>query len=320
MESDARYAWVGAAILALAGLLATAVWWLQGGEGQEVKRYLVYFQNQSLEGLQINSDVRMQGIKVGKVVDYVILPKQAKTVRVVLEVDARTPVLEGVEAVVSRNLVTGLAAIDLNNTWKGGQAHTQVAKGEEYPVIGEGVPEIARFAKSLEGLGTAGTEVLGRVNTLLSDDNQRAIAASLDNLAGLSAEARQLVPELSDTLAAARQMATRLDGTLAEVGPLLQDTGTLVRQTGQRLDSLAGEAETTLRATRASLAGLDTSLHDIRMQLRLTADLGLQEMQRGVTAVKDASESFEISSRQFADPGLLLYGPHAQELGPGEKP
>lgn len=318
MESDARYVWVGGVVLALALLFAGSVYWMRGGDSGEVKRYLVYFKNQSLEGLQINSDVRMQGIKVGKVVDYVILPNQAKTVRVLLEVDARTPILEGVEAVVNRNLVTGLAAVDLNNVWKGGMPLTEIPKGEEYIVIEEGVPEMARFAKSLEGLGTAGQEALVRFNTLLSDRNQRMLAASLENLSGLSADARHMMPELSSTLEATRHAATRLDGVAQEVGPVLRETGRFVQQAGRRLDSLASETEATMRSTRATLAGMDTSLNDMRVQLRLSADLGMQELHRGAQAVQVAGESLQTTGRDFADPGRWLFGPNKGELGPGE--
>jgi hypothetical protein len=62
MESDARYAWVGAGLLGLALVLAGGLYWLMGGADDTLmRRYLVYFQHQSLEGLQINSAVRMQG-------------------------------------------------------------------------------------------------------------------------------------------------------------------------------------------------------------------------------------------------------------------
>ncbi len=318
MESDARYAWVGGAVLVLIALFVGAVYWLQGKDGTETTRYLVYFKNQSLEGLQINSDVRMQGIKVGKVVDYVIQPNQAKTVRVLLEVDARTPILEGVEAVVNRNLVTGLAAVDLNNVWKGGMPLTEIPKGEDHIVIEEGVPEMARFTQGLEELGTSGQEALERFNTLLSDRNQRAFAASLDNLAGLGADARRLLPELGATLEATRHAAVRLDTVAQEAAPLLRDTGQFVRQAGQRLDSLADETEATLRGTRATLAGLDTGLRDIQVQLRLSADLGMQEIQRGAQAVRVAGESLQTTGRDLADPGRWLFGPNKGELGPGE--
>ena len=114
MESEARYVRVGLATLILAALLAGGLFWLAGRTGERAQnRYTVYFSDQSLEGLQINSDVRMQGVKVGKVVDYAIQPGQAHQVRVLIQVDARTPVLQGVRAVISRQLVTGLASIDL---------------------------------------------------------------------------------------------------------------------------------------------------------------------------------------------------------------
>jgi len=323
MESDARYAWVGGVVLGLALLMAGAIWWLQGNDGKEVTRYLVYFRNQSLEGLQINSDVRMQGIKVGKVVDYVILPSQAKTVRVLLGVDARTPILEGVEAVVTRNLVTGLAAVDLNNVWKGGTPLATIPKGEEYLVIEEGVPEMARFTKSIEGLGIASQEAMGRFNKLLSDENQRALSATLNNIAGLTGDARrdfvQIAPELTATLIAARHAATRLDRIGEELTPVVHETSHLVQHAGQRLDSLAGEVESTLKATRNTLTNLDAGIRDTQVQLRLSADLGMQELQSSAQSLRMAGDSLHTTSRDFTDPGRLLFGPNKGELGPGEE-
>jgi phospholipid/cholesterol/gamma-HCH transport system substrate-binding protein len=326
MESDARYAWVGLAVVTLIVLLAGGFYWLKGGNKPEVNRYTVYFRNQSLEGLQLNSDVRMQGIKVGKVADYTILPGQAKTVRVLLEVDARAPVWEGAEAVVSRNLVTGLAAIDLDNVWKGGAAIGPPPNGEPYPVIDEGVPQMARISSTLEGLGKAGGEAVMRVNKLLSDQNQKAFSAILGNVAGVTGELRQLSPELTATLSATRQAALRLDQAGAELTPVLRDSsrllrdgGQVVQQAGQRLDKLAADAESTLSSTRGTMQALDASLRDMRTQLRLSVDLGLQEIQTTAQAMRGASEALQTTSREFADPGRLLYGPHQAEMGPGEQ-
>ncbi len=322
MESEARYAWVGGILLALIALAAGSLYWLQGRGGQEMTRYVVYFQNQSLEGLQINSDVRMQGIKVGKVVDYVILPNQAKTVRVLLAVDARTPVLQGVEAVVARNLVTGLAAVDLNNVWKGGTPLTTIPKGEQYIVIEEGVPQMARVAENLQELGVASREALGRFNRLLSDENQRALSTTLRHVAGLAGETREalarLGPDMAATLSATRQAAQRLETAGKEAGPVLRESGQAVQRAGQRLDTLAGEAEATLQATRATLKGLDAGLRDVQLRLRLSADLGLQEIQATAQSLRATSESVQATSRDFADPSRLLFGPNRGELGPGE--
>ena len=175
MEPEARYAWVGVAVLALVALVAWGMYWLTGGTDERlVKRYTIYFERQSLEGLQIGSDVRMQGIKVGKVEDYAILPGEARRVRVILQVDARTPVLEGVEAQVARHLVTGLAAIDLVNQADGGPPLMRIPDGEDHPVITEGVSQLARVASTLEEVSVVGRDALVRFNTLLSDQNQKA--------------------------------------------------------------------------------------------------------------------------------------------------
>ncbi len=330
MESDARYAWVGFVVLVLIAALASGIYWLGGSDQQEVKRYTAYFRNQSLEGLQINSDVRMQGIKVGKVADYTILPGEAKTVRVLLEVDARTPVWEGVEAVVSRNLVTGLAAIDLDNVWKGGADIGPPPEGEPYPVLDEGVPQMARISSTLEGLGKASGDAVVRVNQLLSEPNQTAFRALLANSAALSGELRtelrQLGPELRATLASTRQAAMRLDTVGAELAPALHDGARLMRDgsawarhAGQRLDRLADQTEATLGAARTALLGMETSLREAKTQLRLSLDLGMQELQTTAQSLRTASDSLQMTSEEFADPGRLLYGPHKGELGPGEE-
>lgn len=307
MEPEARYAWVGAAVLALAVMMMLGLYWLTGGtDHRPVKRYTVYFQNQSLEGLQINSDVRMQGIDVGQVVDYTIMPGEAGRVRVTLQVDARTPVLEGVQAVVSKHLVTGLAAIDLNNPPGGQIPLAQVPPGEEYPVIPEGVAQLARVANTLEEMSLSSRDALIRLNNLLSDDNQRAVASLLANLDGLSGDLRQAAPELRATLKSARRAAERLDQVGGEAGQTLRDTR-------QQLNRVA-------EATEATLRQVDGRLDDLSMQLKLSADLGLQEIQATAQSLRQAGDALQSSGQALANPAKVLYGPRPDELGPGEAP
>jgi len=326
MESNARYAWVGFAVVVLLVVMAAGLYWLGGNNKSDVNRFTVYFKNQSLEGLQLNSDVRMQGIKVGKVADYTILPGQGKTVRVILEVDARTPVWEGAEAVVNRNLVTGLAAIDLDNVWKGGSDIGPAPEGEAYPVIDEGVPQMARISNTLEGLGKAGGEAIERVNSVLSEENQTALAQILLNIAGVTGDLRQLGPELNGTLVAARLAAQRLDSVGAELTPVLRDSSRLMHDGSQwvtraerRFDQLASETEATLGMARTTLSGMDSSLRELQTQLRLSLDLGLQDAQVTAQALRTSSDTLLTTSQEFADPGRILYGPHQAELGPGEE-
>jgi phospholipid/cholesterol/gamma-HCH transport system substrate-binding protein len=313
MESEARYIRVGIAVLIMAALLAGGLYWLTGGlERQAVKRYVVYFHTQSLEGLQINSDVRMQGIKVGKVADYAIMTGEARKVRVLIEVDVRTPVLEGVVAVVNRHLVTGLAAIDLENGPQGSVPLTRVADGEEYPVIPEGVPQFAKVTSTLEDLGQFGREALSRLTEVLSEQNRKALAGTLDNLNDVTRQLRHTVPELNATLASTHEAADRFSQLSDEADQTLRSTRT-------HIDRVASETEATLSAARGTLSEINRNVGGLTLKLKMTADLGAQEIQTTAQSLRLAGDTLQETGRVLSDPARILYGANQADLGPGEK-
>lgn len=313
MESEARYVRIGLATLALIALLVAGLSWLGGSNDDNAgRRYLVYFQNQSLEGLQINSDVRMQGIKVGKVVDYSIMPGEARRVKVLLQVDERTPVLIGADAVVSRHMVTGLAAIDLENPPAGGAPLLKAPEGERYPVIPEGVPKLTQVANTLEELGASGQEALGRFNTLLSDRNQRALNNTLANLDALTGELKQTLPELRQALVSAKRAADQVDTLGGEARGVLQSAN-------EQLGKVAEDTSATLASARTTLAKVDQEMAGLSGQVKLTADLASQEIQATAQSLRQAGDALQDTGRALSNPARVLYGPSPKSLGPGEK-
>lgn len=314
MESEARYIRIGLATLVLAGLLIVGLYWLGGRDSNLAsKRFVTYFQNQSLEGLQINSDVRMRGIKVGKVVDYAIMPGKARTVRVLLQVDARTPVLEGVQAIVARHLVTGLAAIDLENPSAGGAPLMRVPDNEPYPVIPEGVPQLTRVADTLEELGASGREALTRFNTMLSDSNQRALAGTLSNLDAISGDLKQTMPELRAAVASTRLAADQVNG-------LGGDARVALKMAGEMLGKVAADTATTMATARTTLDKVDREMSGLTGQVKLTADLAGQEIQATAQSLRLAGDALQDTGRALSNPARVLYGPSPEGLGPGEEP
>jgi phospholipid/cholesterol/gamma-HCH transport system substrate-binding protein len=313
MESEARYAWVGGTLIVLFLALAAGIYWLSGAsDNLPSTRYTVYFKKQSLEGLQIGSEVRMRGIKVGRVADYRILPDAARGVRVLLEVDARIPVLEGALAVVNRKLVTGIAGVDLVNNASSGAPLSRLQPGELYPVIAEGVPEIIRMTGVLEELGNTGSEVLQRVNRLLSDDNQRAISGTLANTRALTGHLAETAPALRETLEQSRRAAARLE----QVGVAAEAT---LNTAGHQIDSLAAQSRDTLQAARATLEQTRTEIGALSLNLRLTADLASQDLQATSKVLRDSGRAMQQSARALAEPERILFGPPQGNLGPGEE-
>lgn len=312
MESEARYAWVGGGIILLIVALVAALLWLQGAlDHREFRRYTVYFRQHSLDGLQLNSDVKMYGIKVGKVVDFEILSTEAKNVRVVLELDAKTPVLEGAEATVSRNLVTGLAYIELENRRDGAVPLHGVPKGERYPVINEGAPRLARIAANLEQLAEQGNETLQRINQTLSDQNQKALGATLSGLATFSASLARNAPRIEAAIDATQAAAEDLRGLSSEARQTLA-------RSDARLERLGSQAETVLVEARQAVQAMRREVGDTAAELRLATELGLQELQRTGRTLKQAGDNVGDAAIAVRGATDAVIRPGAANLGPGE--
>jgi phospholipid/cholesterol/gamma-HCH transport system substrate-binding protein len=313
MESEARYVRVGVATLLLIALLAGGLFWLAGRTGHQAQeRYTIYFRVQSLEGLQINSDVRMQGIKVGKVIDYAIMPGEAHKVRVVIQVDARTPMLQGVKAIITRQIVTGLAAIDLDTPPDARKPLAKAPEGEPYPVIPEGVSQLAKMTDTMQSLSQSLQESMARFNTLLSDRNQQAVANTLNNLDRLTSEASKTLPEFQAAMTSIRRAAD-------QVGDLSDTTRTTMDQAGRQLDRLAVQASDTLAVVNRSAAGMSTQISDLTGRVALTADLAGQQIDTTSQSLGQAGNALQDTGRTLSDPARALFGPSPYQLGPGEE-
>ena len=215
MEPEARFTAIGAILLAL--LLAAAaatVWLTRSGPRSEFRYYTIYFERQSLQGLQVGGDVEMRGVQVGRVERFSIARDNINRVQVTIRTDGRTPVATNTVAVVGRKILTGLARIDLVTPGEPGPELVDVPSGESYPVIAEGHSDLEQIAGAVNGLATKGASVLTSVDELLSKENREAMTATLASIRGMAdaikktAESSQRVAVSAD--AAAREAAATL--------------------------------------------------------------------------------------------------------------
>ena len=156
MEPEARYTLIGAVVLALvAAAIGGFLWLNSSGRGSDFRFYTVYFEHQSLDGLQVGSAVNMRGIMVGRVERYSIEPDNINRVRVLLRVERQTPVRQNTKASITRNIVTGIARVRLVTPSPPGPELTRAPPGERYPVIAEAVGHRPdhRFGHATGGVG-----------------------------------------------------------------------------------------------------------------------------------------------------------------------
>lgn len=280
MEPDARYTLVGLAVIILAAVILGAVFWLsRAGEGENADYYTIYFKNQSLSGLQVDSNVTMKGIQVGSVKSLKILPTDIERVRVVIRVQATTPVKTDTKAIIQRNLLTGLAFIDLADSTQGAPPLTDFPPSEDFPVIPEGESGFQQIQSAVPSLVETINLVVARMAVFFSVDNETAVEHILSNL---------------------KIFSDRLADKEIDIGGSVEE-----------IRKLAIELRTLAVNLNAQLGGLAESYSFLARNVANQSTETAQSLQTLSGKLSTAAEGFE-------NPRSILWGPPAEALGPGE--
>lgn len=313
METEGRYTLVGALVLAVVALMAVAIIWLTGAADTiAYQTYTIYFRDQSLDGLAVGSPVKMRGIKVGVVDGYHFSSKQDEAVAVTARIDEGVPVHTGAAAFIKRNLVTGIAAVEIDNGPSDSPLLNKPPEGERYPVIAEGSSDIDKVATALSRLAVNGALVLEKMNTLLSDENQRAFSstlAHLDELSGsLAANRKNLnaaVQGIRDATEAFRQASTNI--------------GQAATRTEDTITSVGQNANVALKEATVSMEKLQRDASLISERLQQLSETGAVEITNVSRDVRSSADVLNTAGQRLSNPRAILFGPDKKQLGPGEK-
>jgi phospholipid/cholesterol/gamma-HCH transport system substrate-binding protein len=326
MEAEARYTYVGAAVLALVAALVAAVMWLQGiGGRDEFNRYAIYFENQALDGLQVGGEVNLRGIKVGRVEDYALSDTKLNRVRVEVRVDRRAPVHTNTVAVVSRNFVTGIASITLVNREPLGAVLTQASTDDPLPVIGEGQSNLDEITGRVNQVSEQATSALTNINQMLSADNRRDVMETVRSLRDLASGLNKRLAALDRALDRTASAATSIGSAAGRLGQSGDRVATVAEKAGRHLDTTLARAELTLDEARTALGRAATTFEALERQAGTTGrrleNTALQIDDQLSAATAELRLSMEATSRildRLRDPRAALFGPGQAQLGPGE--
>ena len=313
METEGRYTLVGTLVLAVIALMTLAIVWLAGAADRiAYQTYTIYFKQQSLDGLAVGSPVKMRGIKVGVVDGYRFAKGGDEAVSVTARIDEGVPVHAGAAAYIKRNLVTGIAAVEINNGPSDSALLREIPQGERYPVIAEGSSDIDKVATALSRLALNGAQVLEKMNTLLSEDNQHAISQTLANL-----------NELSGHLAANRQNLDAVVQGIRDAADEFRFAGASIGQAATRAEgSIVGvgnNADAALQEARVAMEKLQRDASLISGQIQQLTEAGTLEMTNVSRDVRTGAEALTTAGQRLSNPRAILFGPGQQQLGPGEK-
>jgi phospholipid/cholesterol/gamma-HCH transport system substrate-binding protein len=299
MERDARYATVALFALACIAAAVAFVWWYSGrGDRRDYQSYEIYFEG-TVSGLSEGSPVRYLGVDVGRVTTLSIDRADPTRVKVVAEIDAMAPVSGATQAKLGLLGLTGLLYIDLQQDPRA-PASSHLAQGERHPVIASRKGTIEASIERLPEILGQASEIMGRIERLLADENVRSISTTLANLE----QATTLLPE---TLADARTLA----GDLRRISAA---TLTLTTRVNETLEGAQPDLRTTLANARTASEtlvrtadGIERLLNNGTGSFGRSAGAGVAELQQLVIDARGASSAIRDLARELRErPSSLL--------------
>lgn len=330
MEPETRYTVIGAVVLSLLAAAVFGYLWLSSrGSAGDFNYYTVYFQKQSLEGLQVGGSVNMRGIAVGRVESYRLSRNDVNRVEVTLRVSRDAPVRENTRASVARNVLTGIARINLETPNTPAPELTKVPEGERYPVIAEGTSNLDQIADSVNHLAQVANKVLDNVNLLLDPKNQQVFAETLVGMRDMVNGVNQRLALLDRTAdnvnqtakvfqQSARELTRSMQGLVASLQPVgadasrtLKDAQAALRQFAQATEKLQGDVSHTLQQ-------LDRSSSGLAQQADQALDTSVLELRATATELRSSADRIARTLERLQDPRAALLGPGKRQLGPGE--
>ena len=222
MDRDSNYVAVGAFVLLVIAMGVSFVFWYTDQQDKRsYQRYEIYFPG-SVSGLTAGSPVRYLGVDVGKVVRIALDPQQRKTVQVIADIDSSAPIDDRTRASLSLQGVTGLLFIDLEQDPKA-ESTGALVQGQRYPMIRSRRSDFDVLLSNLPELTTHLVEVADHFNNVFSDDNVRALKATLNNARLASEHLPDTVREVQQLVADVRRTTQEVQVTVAELRVVITD-------------------------------------------------------------------------------------------------
>jgi len=287
-----------------AGVLVAAMWF--SGDTYE-KEYYVLESKYAVTGLNEQASVRYRGVSIGKVTGIRFDPKNPAVVLIDIAIQSDMALTRGTFAELRYQGVTGLSYVMLDDTGKNPERLP--------PADYEGTAAIPVRESLFSSLAEVGQlvlsdarEVMKRVNTLLSDENQAQIGSMLKNVEVATRQITSLAQAMQPAAKGSEALIADARRTFQHADKLLAEISSTNRELSSRLQAIESVADSAEKASGAVGGLADTVALETLPRINALAD----ELAR-------TSRSLERLASELKDqPQSLVFGRKPGAPGPGE--
>jgi phospholipid/cholesterol/gamma-HCH transport system substrate-binding protein len=286
LESKSNYTIIGLAVLILiTGLLSAGFWLSVGFDRKQYDTFIVYM-DEPVSGLNDESPVKYNGVRVGFVSDIELSPQDPKKVKLLLKIEHGIPITVSTQATLISQGITGATYLGLTATTSSLLPLPKTPK-EPYPII----PYKPSFYYTLEK----------NVNRLTDQMNHIFDQANTENI--------------SKTLAHMETITSVIAQNNADTNEIMHNMPKLIKSIEQSTKKFNQMAENVSVAgtqfTKTMKAG-KSSIDQISQQTVPDAVTLLRRL-------NTIAANLEVVSRQLRqNPAVIIRGNAPPKTGPGE--
>ena len=301
METKANYVLIGAFTLAVAvAMLLFGLWMAKYSSDRSWQAYHVVF-NEPVTGLTEGGTVQYNGIAVGTVDSLSLAPQDPRRVVARIRVSADVPVKVDTRAKLSMTGLTGSTFIQL--TGGSPEAPRLTVRGDE------DIPVILTEASALQNIADTANRLVARLDEVLSDENVARIAATLENIEGMTGAVAGQREDLAALIVNARMASEKLVQAADTSNRAMEG---IDRELVQKLPGMVSRLESTLVRIDSAAGNADAILGENRNAINSFANDGLAQLGPTLAELRSLVRDLRrISDRFDANPARYLLGREA---------
>lgn len=298
METRANYVLIGAFTIAVTlCLLLFGLWAAKYSSDRSWQNFNVIFR-EPVTGLTEGSVVQYNGIAVGTVEELSLAPQDPRQVIARIQVEADAPVKVDTRAKLSTTGLTGSTFIQLT----GGSPRAPRLRPTDRDVL----PVIVAEASALQNIADTANRLVARLDEVLSDDNVKRIAETLENIEGMTGAIADQREDLRAIVVNAREVTEQLKVTVDTTNRAIEGVD---RELVQKLPGLIASLEGTLAKADSAAGGADLILSENRTAIRSFANDGLAQLGPTLGELRSLIRDLRrISDRLDNNPTRYLLG------------